>query len=578
MRVGHIIALLGAILVLIGGTAFDWQYFELADVTAKGFEVPLAGQAVLALAALGLLTSLGGIFTRKRYQLAGATLVAAIFTFGWLVWAHMGKLDAFQVMPFESVEMLSGYSLAVWGTFLVFLGPLVVFASEPAWDPKSQFLRVALLWKDTLIQEKVLQEAQTFTIGDDLRNDFIIPEDRLPKKFPLFRAGRRGQYDIGLSRELEGQVTINQQTMAIKDFVKSSTDNVSGVNYVPIGRGDWGMLELGEMRIFFQFVSPDARRRRTGLVVFEETVWSSIAISFFAQATFVILGVLMWNEPFTRGVFVEQKREPDIEAAVMTLQEPDVPEIEEDAEDKEVSKKAGGEEGKFGDPDEDPDKKSKIPHLDAKMVDKIDVKKVGLNDLLSTNKLGGSGAISEILNANSQGMSNKIAVAMGGEGSDFQVGYGAGGMGFQGDGTGGGGDGVGRIMGQGDIDTGGGPGIRAGMGKKGEKRVGKLDVGSGMSKGFCSQNQIASVVKRRAGAIRACYEQRLQVKKDLKGKLTVRWTIKLDGDVDGVAAIADTLGDEATTNCIFRHLRRMRFQKPDGGICVVQWPFVFSPG
>ena len=578
MRVGHIIALVGAVLVLLGGAVLDWQHFELADITAKGIDVPMAGQAVVLLGALGVLFSIAGVVTRKRYQLAGATLVATLFAFGWLVFAHMAKLDAFTLMPYETIEMLGGYQLAVWGAMLMFVGPLVVFSSEPAWSPKHQFLRVALLWKDTVVQEKVLQQPQTFTIGEDLRNDFIIPEEKLPKKFPLFRASRGGQYAIGLSRELEGQVTINQQTMPIRDFVKNATDNVSGVNYVPVTRGDWGVLDMGEVRIFFQFVSPDARRRRTGLVAFDETVWSSIAISFFAQATFVVLGVLLWQEQFTRGVFVEQKREPDIEAAVMTLEEPEKPPIEEDGEDEDVAKKAGGEEGKFGDPDEDPDKKSKIPRLDGKMVDKIDVKKVGLNDLLSTNKLGGSGAISEIFNANSQGMSNKIAVAMAGDGSDFQVGFGAGGMGFQGDGTGGGGDGVGRIMGQGDIDTGGGPGIRAGMGKKGSKRVGKLDVGSGQSKGFCSQSHIASVVKRRAGAIRACYEQRLQVDKDLKGKLTVRWTIKLDGDVDGVAALADTLGDSATTNCIFRHLRRMRFQKPDGGICVVQWPFVFSPG
>lgn len=578
MRVGHIIALAGAILVLLGGALLDWQTFELAGVTAKGLEVPLAGQAVLLLAAFGVVASLGGLLTRKRYQFAGGTLIASIFLFGWLVYAHMGKLDAFQLMEYETIVMEGGYSLAVWGALLMFVGPLVVLASEPAWDPKSQFLRVALLWRDTIIQEKVLQEPQTFTIGDDLRNDFIVPEDRLPKKFPLFRAGRKGQYDIGLSSELDGQVTINQRTMPIREYVKSATDNVSGVNYVPVSRGDWGMIDLGEMRVFFQFVSPEARRRRTGLIVFDETVGSALSMSFFAQATFVVLAVLLWNESFSRESYIEQKRDPDIEAAVLTEKDPDEPELEEMGEEEEVSKKAGGEEGKFGDPDEDPEKKSKVPQNDAPMVDKIDPKKVGLNDLLSTNKLGGSGAISEILNASSQGMSNKLAAAMGGSDGEFVVGFGGGGMGFHGDGTGGGGDGVGRIQGMGDIDTGGGPGIRAGMGKKGTARVGKLDVGAGSSKGFCSQSHIASVVKRRAGAIRACYEQRLQVKRDLKGKLTVRWTIQLDGKVDGVSALADTLGDSATTNCIFRHLRRMRFQKPDGGLCVVQWPFVFSPG
>ena len=36
--------------------------------------------------------------------------------------------------------------------------------------------------------------------------------------------------------------------------------------------------------------------------------------------------------------------------------------------------------------------------------------------------------------------------------------------------------------------------------------------------------------------------------------------------------------DGKVTNCVLRVLRRMRFQKPDGGICVVQWPFVFNSG
>ncbi|PIE66008.1 MAG: hypothetical protein CSA24_01125 [Deltaproteobacteria bacterium] len=578
MRVGHIIALAGAVLAIIGGALLDWQVFELAQVTAKGMEVPLAGQVVLGLAALVVLVSLLGVVSKKRYQLAGVTLVAALFMFGWLIYAQVGALGAFDVMPFETVEMLPGYSLAVWGSALMFLGPLVVFASEPAWGPKHQFLRVALLWKDMVVQEKVLTETQTFTIGDDLKNDFVIPADKLPKTFPLFRAGRRGQYDIGLTRDMEGEVTVNQQSSTIAEFISKSTDSSSGVSYVPIALGDWGMLNLGEMRVFFQFIQPDSRKRRTGLMVFDEGVSAGISVSFFAQVAFVVLAVLLWKEDATRQIIVEQKRDPDIAAEVITREEEKEPELEEDAEDEDVSKKAGGEEGKFGDPDEDPDKESKVPKLDARMVDKIDVKKVGLNDLLSSNKLGGSGAISELMGATSEGMSNKLAVAMGGEGSEFAMGYGAGGMGFTGDGTGGGGTGVGRIQGMGSIDTGGGTGIHAGMGRKGKRRVGKVGIGSGQAKGFCKKSHIASVVRRRAGAIRACYEQRLQVKKGLKGKLTARWTIQLDGKVSGVSAVSNSLGDSATTNCIFRHLRRMRFQKPEGGICVVQWPFVFSPG
>ena len=66
--------------------------------------------------------------------------------------------------------------------------------------------------------------------------------------------------------------------------------------------------------------------------------------------------------------------------------------------------------------------------------------------------------------------------------------------------------------------------------------------------------------------------------KDLKGKISIRWTIDTEGNVGGASATADSMGDSETTNCLLRTLRRMKFEKPEGGVCVVQWPFVFSPG
>ncbi|HRE91481.1 MAG TPA: AgmX/PglI C-terminal domain-containing protein, partial [Myxococcota bacterium] len=227
---------------------------------------------------------------------------------------------------------------------------------------------------------------------------------------------------------------------------------------------------------------------------------------------------------------------------------------------------------------------SKIPLMDGKMVERIDPRQIGLNKLLTEN-LGSMDAVAEVLRGDMGAMSSKLAVAMGGSGSEFVLGHGSGGMGFTGDGSGGGGDGAGRIMGMGDIDTGGGQGyncldrnVEAGLGDKGKKRVGNLQLSGSTSSGFCKKSNIESVVKRRAAAIRACYEQRLQVKKDLKGKISVRWTISTEGKVDGASATGDTMGDSETTNCILRTVRRMQFEKPEGGVCVVQWPFVFSPG
>ena len=175
-----------------------------------------------------------------------------------------------------------------------------------------------------------------------------------------------------------------------------------------------------------------------------------------------------------------------------------------------------------------------------------------------------------------EALRNKIAIAMAGEDTEFALGQGSGGLGFEGSGTGGGGDGgMGRIHGMGRIDTGGGKGVKAGLAKKRERKVGKLKLEPGASTGFCRKGDIASVVRRRAGAIRACYDKRLQVKPKLAGKLTVRWTIKLDGSVSSVSA-GGSMSDGPVKSCVMRVFKRMRFKKPEGGICIVKWPFEFS--
>jgi hypothetical protein len=108
--------------------------------------------------------------------------------------------------------------------------------------------------------------------------------------------------------------------------------------------------------------------------------------------------------------------------------------------------------------------------------------------------------------------------------------------------------------------------------------VAKIRIGCGKSTGFCKKGDIAKVVRRRAGSIRACYEQRLQVKAGLQGKLTARWTIGFNGRVQSASPASNTLSDGATVACVLRVIRRMSFPRPEGGVCIVQWPFVFNPG
>jgi len=310
----------------------------------------------------------------------------------------------------------------------------------------------------------------------------------------------------------------------------------------------------------------------------DSNILASTTFSALVHIGFILLMLFLWQE------WEALKRRENIYRSwyVNAMYVIDIEEEEEEDEGVEediTAKRAEGDEGKFGDPDIDPMTESKIPQRDGKMVSKIDPKKVGLVDMLSTNKLGGMGAIANILRKDSQGLSDKMAIAMQGAGSEFMMGHGSGGVGFKSTGTGGGGlGGYGHIHGLGKIDTGGGTGIRTRLGRKRARKVGKIRIGSGRSTGFCKKSDIARVVRRRANSIRACYERRLQVNPSLRGKVTARWTIGLNGRVGSASITRSSLGDKTVTNCILRTIRRMSFNKPEGGVCIIQWPFVFNSG
>lgn len=95
---------------------------------------------------------------------------------------------------------------------------------------------------------------------------------------------------------------------------------------------------------------------------------------------------------------------------------------------------------------------------------------------------------------------------------------------------------------------------------------------------FCNTNDIAAQMKRNTSRFRFCYEKELQLAKELGGRIQARFTIGLNGNVSSVSASGD-LGDAGASknvrSCIERELSKVAFAKPDGGACLVNWPFMF---
>lgn len=94
--------------------------------------------------------------------------------------------------------------------------------------------------------------------------------------------------------------------------------------------------------------------------------------------------------------------------------------------------------------------------------------------------------------------------------------------------------------------------------------------------GFCSRKKIARTVRRRAGAFRYCYERELQQNPGIKGKVIVQWKVQENGRVSDTSVVSSAIKVSRFQTCLMDKIRRLRFPKPEGGVCVVRWPFVFT--
>lgn len=162
---------------------------------------------------------------------------------------------------------------------------------------------------------------------------------------------------------------------------------------------------------------------------------------------------------------------------------------------------------------------------------------------------------------------------------------GFGGLGLRGTGRGGGGTGEGTI-GLGNLGTighgaGGGDGSGYGRGAGGFRgrsaRVPQIKSGAADVRGSLSKEVIRRVIRRHINEVRFCYEQELNARPDLTGRVTVKFIISPTGAVQ-TALVSDTsLGNQRVENCIAGAVRRWTFPAPDGGgIVIVNYPFMLE--
>jgi len=571
MKKGLVTALIGAAAYCAGALFLPWQSFELAQIDVRALDVHGLAGVFVALALLLAGVAGWGLATGRRVAAARAVLAGGLVLVAWLVTAQLNREWGLTLMPHETVSMGLGFVLALAGALTLFGGAASALALAPHWDEATPVLRVRALPSDAHEppRELIVYEPRAIDLARELGLD----------------AGSHLARAIGdihqlrLTAECELRLELAHATRAALEGSARRVSH-SANDSIVLAIGDRAAVDLGLAELRFDYV----RQQRQGA---RQLVRGSEAVGFalVVLLVFLALGVgtiLGWDEDARRLLPDDERRTATIAALTEDehVVDPEVPTTIETAlvESSHSSKAAGGPEGKFGDPEAPPDRPTKVPPRDGAPVKRaFDVQKTGIiAQLTDPNR---SLALTEIL-TNDGAFAARVQSATVGNDDTWALGPGTNGLGIVGDDEGGPGNDTGRMLAQGTIDTNPGDArVAVQLAPKPPRKVRDLPPTTGTVSGeFCKKGEIASAVVRRQFLIRTCYEQRLQVVDGLRGKVTVRWMIGLDGGVLSADAVGDTLGDTATTQCVLRAVRKIKFAAPDGGTCVVSWPFVFSPG
>ena len=96
--------------------------------------------------------------------------------------------------------------------------------------------------------------------------------------------------------------------------------------------------------------------------------------------------------------------------------------------------------------------------------------------------------------------------------------------------------------------------------------------------GGLTKEQVRQAISDNKRALRNCHEQFLTYKKDLGGRIVMRWKINGDGPVETISTQASNTAYPNFDSCVVEVIKKIVFPKaPNGNSTIVIYPFLFQP-
>ncbi len=439
-------------------------------------------------------------------------------------------------------------------------------------DRKQHSLRIALVWNGTIYQERFFTELDehVVTIGEHDDNVFSLPAPSLPDSLEAFERHDEGlkfrftdQTDVTLV--LNGEEHSGEELVDIRRAVSvgaaRTAEGQTTIYEMDLDFGDWGLIDLGRIQLFFQCLerSSVVAGRKPGQML-DGPLAAMLMVALLLHAGVLVLAFLQPPTPQLETVTAEER-----------WAKFDVDDIEDAADEEEPEEQPGETAGEEA---EEPDDAADEPEdelaeesadSDEEVEEELEVDQMGIHEALDS-----TATFDELL-ADDTGPELAGVIDNGLDDGERDRGIGADGL----RGSGGGDNGHGTVDTIGDAPGGGeGPPTELDAGQ--ELQPPSVDTGHPGVDDFCDPGDIQERIAARSDAIQHCFNRQLQTDPGLSGNLTLDWRVELDGSTSNVQAVESTVDNAEVERCVTMVIERIEFAEPDGGICQIHYPFVFS--
>ncbi len=406
-------------------------------------------------------------------------------------------------------------------------------------------------------------------------SDLHVPESAVPHgEDRAFARFEDGAWVVAVEPGWTVRATRDDAALDLDGLLAQGRAEASGtLHRVPVDDGTTLEVDLGPTTLTLRAVARETVRRpgwiagAGGLVATEALLLGLLGLFGFVGMISAVLVAMLPGSPDVSGYTVDDR----FTHLLASVEKPvDAPKDAPSATNRPDGRAAKRAEGKSGRPDSRQDvARGERAAADRQRADREVAENAGaLGALRDGGGMEGTAIGADLLAG--------IGGVIGAKGVQRGTGLGSRGRGL------GGGNDVDGIGGVGTGGVGGGDGRygRSG-GNFGDKTEGTFTaaIGDPVTIGGLDRAQVDAVVKQHLSQLRYCYQRQLQRDPSLGGKVSIRFTIAGDGTVSSARVGASQLGDAAVEDCLVGRFLRMRFPEPrGGGVVLVTYPFVFSPG